>query len=117
MSTNFFMRVDRPENRHYWKFLDSDSDGAEVQREVSIPRREWWPAETLDKTDKFVADKKDATIPELMLYVVSLFDVEGHKWLKANQKKIPMTALKMMWDEVNGLAKVSEGESVASSDS
>lgn len=115
--TDFFLRVDRPENRHVWRFLDSDADGADVQVEVSIPRKEWWPADTFDKTDKFVADNPDAALNDLMLYVVSLFDVEGHKWLKANRKKIPMNALGVMWSEVQNDEGMSQGESEASSPS
>ena len=113
--TDFFLRVDRPENRHTWRFLDSD--GADVQVEVSIPRKEWWPADTFDKTDKFVADNPDAALNDLMLYVVSLFDVEGHKWLKANRKKIPMNALGVMWTEVQSGEGMSQGESGASASS
>ena len=115
--TDFFLRVDRPEHRHTWRFLDSDTDGADVQIEVSIPKRAWMSADTFDKTDKFVADNPDAALNDLMLYVVSLFDVEGHKWLKANRKKIPMNALGVMWSEVQGAEGMSEGESAASSNS
>src|SRR5690625_3496333 len=113
--TEFFLRVDRPEQRHVWRFLDSDADGADVQVEVSIPRKEWWPADTFDKTDKFVEDNKDASLNDLTLYVISLFDAEGHKWLKANRKKIPMNALGVMWSEIQNDEGMSEGESVASS--
>lgn len=115
--TDFFLRVDRPENRHVWRFLDSDADGAETQVEVTIPKKEWWPAETFDKTDKFVADNPEAALNDLMLHVVSLFDVEGNKWLKANRKKIPMNALGVMWQEVQATGGITEGESGASSDS
>ncbi|HLR94532.1 MAG TPA: hypothetical protein VK053_08405 [Jiangellaceae bacterium] len=113
--TDFFLRVDRPEHRHVWRFLDSDADGADVQVEVSIPRKEWWPADTFDKTDKFVEENKDASLNDLTLYVISLFDAEGHKWLKANRKKIPMNALGVMWSEIQNDEGMSEGESVASS--
>lgn len=115
--TDFYMRVDSPKNRHTWRFIDSDADGAEVQIKVSIPRKEWWPADTFDKTDKFVSDNPEATLNDLTLYVISLFDAEGHKWLKANRKKIPMNALGVMWSEVQSGEGMPEGESGASSDS
>lgn len=111
--TDFFLRVDRPENRHVWRFLDSDSDGADVQVEVSIPKVQWMPQDTFDKTDKFVADNKDNKdyeIGDLMLYIISLFDPEGHKWLKANRKKIPRSALGTMWTELQTIDGPSEGE-------
>jgi hypothetical protein len=98
--TDFFLRVDRPEHRHTWRFFDSDAEGQDATVTVSIPKREWMPAETFDKTDKFVADNPEASLNDLMLYVVSLFDVEGHKWLRANRKKLPMQALGTMWAEV-----------------
>lgn len=115
--TDFFLRVDRPEHRHVWRFLDSDADGAEVQVEVSIPRKEWWPADTFDKTDKFVADNPDGSLNDLTLYVIGLFDTEGHRWLKSNRKKLPMNALATVWSEIQNTDGISEGESEASSDS
>lgn len=115
--TDFFLRVDRPENRHVWRFLDSDTDGAETLVEVSIPRKQWWSTDTFDKTDKYVADNKEASLNDLTLYVISIFDVEGHKWLKANRKKIPLNVLGTMWTEIQNVDGMSEGESGASSDS
>ena len=113
--TDFFLRVERPEHRHTWRFFDTDAEGAEATVTVSIPRREWMPADTFDKTDKFVEDNKGASIADLMMFIVSLFDPEGHKWLKANRKKLPIDALGVMWSEFQDDEGMSEGESGASS--
>ena len=113
--TDFFLRVERPEHRHTWRFFDTDAEGAEATVTVSIPRREWMPMDTFDKTDKFVSENPDSSINDLMLYIISLFDVEGHKWLKANRKKIPVGALGVMWSEFQSDEGMSEGESGASS--
>ena len=113
--TDFFLRVERPEHRHTWRFFDTDADGQDAAVTVSIPRREWMPADTFDKTDKFVENNKDASINDLMLYIISLFDTEGHKWLKANKGKIPVSALGAMWSEFQSDEGMPEGESGASS--
>lgn len=117
MSTDFFLRVDRPENRHTWRFLDSDADGAETMQTVSIPRREWLPTDTFDKTEKFAEENPKALPGDLIDFIISIEDPAGHKWIKANRKKIPMTALKLMWEEFNSDTGMSEGESAASSGS
>ena len=69
------------------------------------------PADTFDKTDKFVENNKDSSINDLMLYIISLFDAEGHKWLKANKGKIPVNALGVMWTEFQNDGGMSQGES------
>ena len=108
--TDFFLRVDRPEHRHTWRFLDSDADGADVQIEVSIPKRAWMSADTFDKTDKFVDDNKDSSLADLMMFIISLHDPEGHKWLKTNRKKLPVDALGVMWQEFQASDGPSQGE-------
>lgn len=108
--TDFFLRVERPEHRHTWRFFDSDAEGQDATVTVSIPKREWMPADTFDKTDKFVENNKDSSINDLMLYIISLFDAEGHKWLKANKGKIPVSALGVMWTEFQGAEGMSQGE-------
>lgn len=115
--TDFFMRVDRPENRHVWRFLTSDADAAETEGTVSIPRRDWIPTSTFDKADAFAKKKPTALPGELIMVIIEAEDPDGHKWLKANSKNIPMTALKRMWEEFNSEDGMSEGESGASSDS
>lgn len=108
--TDFFLRVERPEHRHTWRFFDTDAEGAEATVTVSIPKREWMAAETFDKTGKFVENNPESSINDLMLYIISLFDVEGHKWLKTNLKKVPLEALGVMWKEFQTADGASEGE-------
>lgn len=115
--SDFFLRVDRPENRHNWRFLDSDADGAETVQTVSVPQREWLPTDTFDRVEKWASDNPAALPGELMLHIISIEDPESHKWIKANRKKLPMSALKQMWDEFNSAPGMSEGESGASSTS
>ncbi|MGW8593236.1 hypothetical protein ACWGLC_16215 [Dietzia sp. NPDC055877] len=115
--TDFFLRVDRPENRHTWRFLDSDADGADTMQTISIPHREWLSTATFDKVNEFAEKNPNALPGELIEHIISIEDPEAHKWIKANRKKMPLGALKVMWDEFNSEREMSQGESAASSNS